>query len=96
MLHNITVEKINEMGGKVVALSDSNGYIYDPEGINKEKLEFIKELKNVKRGRIKEYADKYGVEYFEGERPWGIKCDCAFPSATQNEISAEDAQNIIR
>lgn len=90
-----TVEKINEMGGKVVALSDSNGYIYDPEGISQEKLEFVKELKNVKRGRIKEYADKYGVEYVEGKGPWGIKCDCAFPSATQNEISAEDAQTLL-
>jgi glutamate dehydrogenase (NADP+) len=90
-----TVEKINEMGGKVVALSDSNGYIYDPEGISQEKLEFVKELKNVKRGRIKEYADKYGVEFFEGKRPWGVKCDCAFPSATQNEISAEDAQTLL-
>lgn len=90
-----TVEKINELGGKVVTLSDSNGYIYDPAGIVGEKLEFVKELKNIKRGRIKEYADKYGVEYFEGQRPWGVKCDCAFPSATQNEISAEEAQTLL-
>ncbi len=90
-----TVEKINELGGKVVTLSDSAGYIYDPAGIDAEKLEFVKELKNVKRGRIKEYAQKYGVEYHEGQKPWGVKCDCAFPSATQNEISAEAAQTLL-
>ncbi len=91
-----TVEKINELGGKVVSLSDSHGTIYDPEGINAEKLAFVLELKNVKRGRIREYADKFpGVEYRQGQRPWSIKCDCAFPSATQNEISGADAKTLI-
>lgn len=90
-----TVEKLNELGAKVVALSDSAGTIYDPNGIDAEKLAFVMELKNEKRGRIKEYADKYGVEYLDGKTPWGIKCDCAFPSATQNEISASDAQTLL-
>ena len=88
-------EKVIEFGGKVVTMSDSSGFIYDPEGLTKEKLEFVMELKNVKRGRIKEYADEYGVEYFEGKRPWGIKCDIALPSATQNEIDGEEAQTLI-
>ena len=88
-------EKAIEFGGKVVTLSDSAGFIYDPNGITKEKLEFVMELKNVKRGRIKEYADEFGVEYFEGKRPWGIKCDIALPSATQNEINGEEAQMLI-
>ena len=91
-----TVEKINQLGGKCVSLSDSTGTIYDPAGINDEKLAYVLELKNVRRGRIKEYAAKYkGTEYFEGKRPWGIKCDCAFPSATQNEISEEDAKTLV-
>src|SRR5512137_1794548 len=77
-------EKVTQMGGKVVTLSDSNGFIYDPRGIDAEKLKFIMELKNIKRGRIKEYAEKYGVEYFEGKRPWLIRCDIAMPNATQN------------
>ncbi len=85
-------EKVTEMGGKVVTASDSNGFIYDPKGIDAEKLKFIMDLKNVKRGRIKEYAEKYGVEYFEGKRPWMIKCDIAMPNATQNEINEEDAR----
>ncbi len=88
-------EKVTEMGGKVVTLSDSSGFIYDPDGINDEKLAFVMHLKNVKRGRIREYADKYGVEYFEGKRPWGIKCDVAMPNATQNEINEEDAKILI-
>jgi len=88
-------EKATEFGGKVVTLSDSAGYIYDPDGIDKEKLAFVMHLKNVKRGRIKEYADKYGVEYFEGRRPWEVKCDVALPSATQNEINADDAKTLI-
>ena len=91
-----TVEKLNQLGAKAVSLSDSNGTIYDPDGINAEKLAFVLELKNVKRGRIKEYADKFGVEYLEGQRPWGIKCDCAFPSATQNEIDGDDAQTLLK
>jgi len=88
-------EKVIEFGGKVVTMSDSGGFIYDPNGITKEKLEFVMELKNVKRGRITEYAEEFGVEYFEGKRPWGIKCDIALPSATQNEINGEDAQTLI-
>jgi len=92
-----TVEKLNDLGAKAVALSDSGGCIYDPEGISPEKLAFVMELKNVRRGRIKEYADKFpGVQYREGARPWDIKCDCAFPSATQNEISKEDAETLVK
>lgn len=89
-------EKVTEMGGKVVTLSDSSGYIYDPAGIDKEKLSYVMELKNVKRGRIKEYAEKYGVEYFEGKRPWGVKCDVAMPNATENEINEEQAKTLIK
>ena len=88
-------EKATELGGKVVTLSDSAGFIYDPNGIDVEKLAFVMDLKNVKRGRIKEYADKYGCEYYEGKRPWGIKCDVALPSATQNEVDEEDAKTLI-
>ncbi|MCD4697053.1 MAG: NADP-specific glutamate dehydrogenase [Bacteroidales bacterium] len=88
-------EKATELGAKVVTLSDSQGYIYDPDGIDKEKLEYVMWLKNVKRGRIKEYAEKYGVEYIEGQRPWGVKCDVALPSATQNEIDVEDAKTLL-
>ncbi len=90
-----TVEKLNQLGAKVVSLSDSGGTVYDRNGIDDEKLAFVLELKNVRRGRIKEYADKFGAEYREGERPWGIKCDCAFPSATQNEIDGEDAKTLL-
>ncbi len=89
-------EKATQLGGKVVTLSDSNGFIYDADGISAEKLEFVKELKNVKRGRIKEYADKYpSAKYFEGQRPWNTKCDIALPCATQNEINEEDAKKLI-
>ena len=91
-----TVEKVSQLGGKCVTLSDSNGSIHDPEGITAEKLTFVMELKNVKRGRIKEYADKYGCEYLEGKRPWGVKCEVAFPSATQNEISGDDAKQLVK
>jgi glutamate dehydrogenase/leucine dehydrogenase len=90
-----TTQKINELGGKVVTLSDSGGFIYDPAGIDDKKLEFVMELKNIRRGRIHEYAEKFGVEYFDGERPWKIKCDAAFPSATENEINGNDAQTLI-
>jgi glutamate dehydrogenase (NADP+) len=90
-----TVEKVNQLGGKVVSLSDSDGTIYDPKGIDAKKLAFAMELKNVKRGRIKEYADKFGCQYKAGEKPWSIKCDCAFPSATQNEISGADAKVLL-
>ncbi len=91
-----TVEKLNQLGGKCVTLSDSSGSIHDPEGIDEEKLAFVMELKNVKRGRIKEYAEKYGCEYLEGKRPWGVKCDVAFPSATQNEISGDEAKELVK
>jgi len=97
-----TVEKINQLGGKVVTLSDSSGYIYDEAGIDAEKLAFVMELKNVKRGRIKEYAEKYSsavyipVDTNSDFNPlWNHKADCAFPSATQNEINAKDAQNLL-
>ena len=90
-----TVEKLNQFGAKVVSLSDSNGTIYDKDGIDAEKLAWAMELKNVHRGRIKEYAEKFGVEFYEGKRPWGIPCDCAFPSATQNEISGKDAETLL-
>jgi glutamate dehydrogenase (NADP+) len=89
-------EKVTEMGGKVVTLSDSSGYIYDPAGIDKEKLDYVMELKNVRRGRIKEYAEKYGVEYYEGQRPWSVKCDVAMPNATENEINEEQAKTLIK
>jgi len=91
-----TVEKVLQLGGKCVTVSDSNGYVYDPDGISQQKLEFIKELKNVKRGRIKEYADKYNCKYVDGKRPWEVKCDIAFPSATQNEIDESDAKKLVK
>ena len=89
-------EKVNHLGGKGIALSDSSGTIYDNDGINEEKLEWIMDLKNNKRGRIKDYADKYKVKYLEGERPWNIPCDIALPCATQNEINAKDAEELIK
>ncbi len=89
-------QKVNQLGGKVVTLSDSSGYIYDPDGISGKKWDFIMELKNVKRGRIKEYADEFGVEYHEGKRPWGVKCDIALPCATQNEVNEEEAKTLIK
>lgn len=91
-----TAEKVLELGGKVITLSDSNGYIYDPDGIDEEKLKYVFELKNVYRGRIKEYAEKYGCKYVEGGRPWGEKCTIALPSATQNELNGEDAETLIK
>jgi len=97
-----TVEKINELGGKVVTLSDSSGYIYDEAGIDQDKLDFIMRLKNIRRGRIKEYVEKYSeavyteVDTTLDHNPlWNHKADCAFPSATQNEINAKDAQNLV-
>jgi len=89
------VEKINHLGGKVVTLSDSSGFIYDPEGISPDRLEFVKELKNVRRGRLEEYATEFGCEYRAGERPWSVNGDLVFPCATQNEISLEDAVQLI-
>ncbi len=88
-------EKLLDLGAKPVTLSDSGGFIHDPDGIDREKLAYVMELKNVKRGRIHEYAEKYGAEYYAGKRPWSVPCECAFPSATQNEISAEDAATLI-
>ncbi len=90
------VEKVTQLGGKVVTMSDSNGYIYDPDGITPEKLAYVMELKNVYRGRIKEYADEYpGAKYFENERPWSVKCDIALPCATQNELHGFDAERLV-
>jgi len=91
-----TVEKLMQLGAKSVTLSDSNGFIYDPDGISEQKLDFVKELKNVRRGRIKEYAEKYNCKYIEGRWPWEVKCDCAFPSATQNEIHSSDAKQLVK
>ncbi|RMG29544.1 MAG: NADP-specific glutamate dehydrogenase [Methanobacteriota archaeon] len=88
-------QKAMELGAKVVTLSDSSGYIYDPDGLDQEKWEFVMHLKNVKRGRIKEYADKFGVQYFPGERPWKVKVDIALPCATQNEIDGNDAKVLV-
>ncbi|MFT4663257.1 MAG: glutamate dehydrogenase (NADP+) [Polaribacter sp.] len=90
-----TVEKILELGGTVHSLSDSSGTIYDKNGITTEKLAFVMDLKNNRRGRIKEYADHYNVAYMEGQNPWSIPCDAAFPSATQNEINKTDAQTLV-
>ena len=87
-------EKALELGAKVVTLSDSSGYIYDSEGIDSEKLAFVMDLKNKRRGRIKEYADKFGCEFHEG-RPWNIKCDIALPCATQNEIDENEAKTLV-
>jgi glutamate dehydrogenase (NADP+) len=90
-----TVEKLNQLGAKVVTMSDSNGFIYDKDGINDEKLAWAINLKNVRRGRIKEYAEKFGAKYIDGQRPWSVECDCAFPCATQNEISGDDAKTLL-
>ena len=88
-------EKLIQLGAKVVTFSDSDGYIYDQDGIDKEKLNYIFDLKNVRRGRIKEYAEEYGVTYVKDKTPWEIKCDMAFPCATQNEIDVEDAEKLV-
>ncbi|MGE9310409.1 NADP-specific glutamate dehydrogenase [Niabella sp. CJ426] len=88
-------EKCINHGAKVLTMSDSEGFIYDPSGIDQEKLEFIKELKNQRRGRIKVYADHFGCEYYAGEKPWKIKCDIALPNATQNELALDDAEMLI-
>ncbi|MFR9651285.1 MAG: NADP-specific glutamate dehydrogenase [Rikenellaceae bacterium] len=90
-----TAEKLIELGAKVVTLSDSSGYIYDPAGIDSEKLAYVFDLKDVRRGRISEYAEKFGCEFFAGEKPWGVKCDIALPSATQNELDGEDAKILL-
>ena len=90
-----TIEKLIELGAKPVTCSDSDGYIYDPDGIDSEKLAYIMELKNIERGRIKEYAEKYGVKYVEGAKPWFEKADIATPCATQNEINEEAARALV-
>lgn len=90
-----TAEKLISLGAKVITMSDSNGYICEPDGITREKLDYIMYLKNVRRGRIREYAEKYGCKYVEGARPWGEKCDIAMPSATQNEINGEEARTLL-
>ena len=89
------VEKCIQLGAKVVTMSDSNGAVYDPAGIDRVKLDYIMELKNEKRGRIKEYAEKFGCEYMDGQRPWSVKCDIAMPNATQNEVDANDAKMLL-
>jgi glutamate dehydrogenase (NADP+) len=90
-----TAKKLNQVGAKVVTMSDSGGFIYDKSGITEEKVEWIMQLKNVRRRRIKEYAGQFKAKYVEGQRPWGIKCDCAFPCATQNEITKDDAGKLL-
>jgi len=89
------VQKVNQLGGKVVTLSDSSGYIHDPDGISGEKWDFVMNLKNVRRGRISDYAEKFKVDYFPGKRPWEIPCDVAIPAATQNEISLDEAKLLV-
>jgi glutamate dehydrogenase (NADP+) len=92
-----SIEKATQLGGKCVTASDSEGYIYDPNGINAEKLAFIMELKNVKRGRIKEYVKEYkSAKFFAGKTPWEVKCDVALPSATQNELNGADAEMLVK
>jgi len=89
-------QKATQLGAKVVTLSDSSGYIYDEEGIDADKLAFVMELKNEKRGRISEYVEKYPqAKFFKGERPWGVKCDVAMPCATQNEVNGEEAKTLL-
>lgn len=88
-------EKLIQSGAKVVTLSDSSGFIHDPEGIDAEKLAYVRELKQVRRGRISEYADEYGVKFYEGKRPWVIPCDVAIPCATQNELNGDDAKTLV-
>lgn len=90
-----TAEKLLDLGALPVSFSDSGGTVYDKDGVTFEKLEFLKHLKNLRRGRIREYADKFGAEYREGQTPWSIPCECAFPSATQNELSGEDARTLL-
>ncbi len=89
-------QKVNELGGKVVTLSDSDGFIHDPDGISGEKWEYIMDLKNVRRGRISEYAEEFGVKYYASERPWSIPCQIALPCATQNEINGEEAKTLVK
>lgn len=87
--------KVTELGGKVVTLSGPDGYVYDPDGVTGEKIDYLLEMRASGRDRVKDYADKYGVEFFEGQKPWGVKVDVVMPCATQNEIQMEDAKNIV-
>jgi glutamate dehydrogenase (NADP+) len=90
------VENVNRLGGKAVTLSDSAGYIYDPDGIDAEKLAWVMDLKNVRRGRISEYAEQFGVQYYAGQRPWAVEgADVALPCATQNELDVENAKQLV-
>ena len=88
-------EKINHLGGKVVTMSDSSGFVYDGNGIDQEKLEYIVDLKTVRRGGLEEFAKEYKLEFRRSERPWQVPCDLAFPCATQNEISRREARLLI-
>lgn len=88
-------EKVTQLGGKVITMSDSSGFILDNNGIDKNKLAYIMELKNIKRGRLKEYAEKFNCEYYHGKKPWSIPCDVALPCATQNELDVEDARTLV-
>lgn len=90
-----TAEKLIQLGAKVVTMSDSDGTIYVPEGLSKDQMHYIFELKNYYRGRIREFAEEYGCEYFEGGKPWGVPCDIAMPSATQNELNGDDARTLL-
>jgi len=90
-----TVEKLIQVGAKPVTMSDSNGFIFDKNGIDAEKLAWVIDLKNVRRGRIKEYADKFKAQYVDGQRPWSVECQCAFPCATQNEVNREEASRLL-
>ena len=85
-----------QLGGKVLTLSDSSGFIYDPDGLNEEKLEYVIDLKTKRRGRISEFAEKFKCKYYKGKKPWSIKTDLAFPCATQNEIELSDAKSLIK
>ena len=89
------IEKLDELGATVVTASDSSGFIYDKDGIRGEKLDWLKELKEVRRGRVREYAEEFGCQYHEGKRPWGVKADFAFPCATQNEVDEDDAKALV-
>jgi glutamate dehydrogenase (NADP+) len=91
-----TIQKAMRLGAKVVTCSDHNGYVYDPEGFTEEKLAYLMELKNVRHGRVKEYAEHFGLKYVAAARPWGEKCDIALPSATQNEINEEEAKTLVK
>ena len=90
-----TIEKLSQLGARVLTASDSSGFVYDPDGIREEKLEWLKELKELRRGRISEYAEQFGCDFHAGMRPWGVPCDLAFPSATQNELDGDDARTLI-